>query len=208
MKIGKKLRAVLLTGLAGLGLVVPLTMAAPAQAASCAPTWNVVVGGLSVSFSGTWETSRYLVGNEYVEYDSANPLMGLDRLRYVMAVHRAVCPGDHIKVVGHSEGAGIVHQWVEENQGFPNANAVLLADTKMHEWPGGDGMSRELWWMGYPMAGNDDWFGNFPTLTICNWNDHVCRADSDWVGYLTGAHTAYDMNAFDYGNWADGVIYH
>lgn len=208
MKLGKRTRALMLSTVACLGLVVPMTMAAPAQAACGNGTWVVGVGGLATSLNqGTWQTSAYIGADERVEYDSANANMGLDRLRYIMSVHRAVCPGDHLKMIGHSEGAAIVHQWVIENTNFPNANAILLADPKMHEWPGGDGFARELWWYGYPMAGNDDWFGNFPTRTICSWWDHICRADSDWVGYFTGAHTNYNMNGFAYGNWEDGSFY-
>lgn len=205
----KKMRAMLLVVVGCLGLVVPLTFAAPAQAANCGGgLWTVGVGGLAVGFqNGTWQDSGYINANERIQYNSADPNMGLNSLRYVMSVHRDVCPGDHIKVVGHSEGAAIVHQWVIENSWFPNANAVLLADPKMHEWPGGDGFSRELWWAGYPMAGNDDWFGAFPTLTICRWWDHICRADSDWVGYFSGAHTAYNFDSWFYGDWDDGAVY-
>lgn len=205
----KKIKALLMACLLGLGIIIPMTMAAPAQAANCGNgLWTVGIGGFAIGTQGGWENSAYIPADERIEYDSWNPISGLDRLRFVMAVHRDVCPGDHLKIVGHSEGAALAHQWIEENQGFPNANAILLADPKMHEWPGGDGFSRELWWMGYPMAGNDDWFGGFPTLTICNWNDHICRADSDWVGYATGAHGAYDYAPWHYGNWDDGVIYH
>ena len=209
MVIMKKIKSMLFAALACVGLVVPAVIAAPAQADGCGNgNWSVVIGGLAASLDGgTWQTSSYLYGDERIEYNSANAIEGLDRLRFVMSVHRDVCPGDHIKIVAHSGGAGIAHQWIIENSWFPNANAILLADPKMHEWPGGDGFSRELWWMGYPMAGNDDWFGDFPTLTVCNWNDHICRADSDWTGYLTGAHTVYITDADYYGDWEDGAFY-
>ena len=200
----KRFKIWCLSALVAAGFVVPMVALAPtASAYNCAPTWVVGVGG----FNGGWQDSLYIVANEHVQYDSNNAIAGLDRLRFIMNVHREVCPNDHIKMVGHSQGAGIVHQWVEENQWYPNANAILLADPKMHEWPGGDGFSRELWWMGYPMAGNDDWFGNFPTATLCQWRDHICRADSDWNGYFSGVHTWYDFNGFNYGNWEDGAVY-
>lgn len=197
-------RALLVTVMVSLGLLVPATV--HAQTDQCVGSWGVGIGGLAVGGQGTWQSSSYVVANHLIGYNSADPQSGLNALTQAIDRHRDVCPGDHITVLGHSEGAGIVHAWVTAHNGYGNANAVLLADPKMWSY-GGAGMSRELWFMGYPIAGNDDWFGDIPTLTICNWNDHVCRADSDWFGYLTGAHTAYDANVFHYGDWDNGVTY-
>ncbi len=168
-------RALLVTVMVSLGLLVPATV--HAQTDQCVGSWGVGIGGLAIGGQGTWQSSSYVTANHLIGYNSADPQAGLNALA-----------------------------WVTAHNGYGNVNAVLLADPKMWSY-GGAGMSRELWFMGYPIAGNDDWFGDIPTLTICNWNDHVCRADSDWFGYLTGAHTAYDANVFHYGDWDNGVIY-
>lgn len=201
----KKIRAMVLACLVGLGLMIPATLASPAQAwAPCVGSWSVGIGGLGDNTSSFFDG----VVNQRVGYDSANAQAGYWELDRLIWGHRNQCPGDHIEIMAHSQGAGIAHAWVTDHQWFGNANAVLIADPKMWTSWGGPGMSRELFWMGWPMAGYDDWFGNFPTLSVCNWNDHVCRADSGWEGYLFfGAHTNYPRAAWDYDDWSDGVWY-
>lgn len=179
-------------------------VAAPSAVADdCVGTWTIGVGGY-VPTGG--QDSSYIASNQRVGYNTYDPAAGVAELDRLFWSHRDQCPGDHIRIVAHSEGAAIAHAWVTNHQDVGDANAVLLADPKMWSW-GGAGMSRELWWMNWPISGFDDWFGGFPVLSICNWNDHVCRADSDWGGYAAGSHGAYDFNAWDYGDWDSGVWY-
>lgn len=198
------LRAVLSAALLAAGVATTAAAGAPAAIADdCTGTWSIGIGGF---MAGGGQDSGYMGVNQRVGYNTYDPASGVREIDRLFWSHRDQCPGDHIKIIGHSEGAAITHAWVTDNQSADNVNVVLLADPKMWSY-GGSGMSRELGFLGWPVAGNDDWFGNVPVLSICRWNDHVCRADSDWGGYLNGAHNDYPMNAWDWGDWDSGVQY-
>lgn len=183
-----------------------------ANADPCSGEWTIGVGGFTLSGPGvTGETSAYINADQPVGYNSADPNSGLNELNRLFWQHRNDCPADHIRIVGHSEGAGIVHAWVSANQGVDNANAVLLADPKRQADPGtgGDGLSSTPGngLIGYPLSGVDNNFGGFPVLEVCRWNDEICNTQAGWVGYLfQGAHSAYDFNAWDYGDWDSGTV--
>lgn len=174
----------------------------------CTGTWSLGIGGLEGL--GWWQGSGYLQSNQPVGYHSGNARAGYDELNRLFWDHRNECPGDHIKMIGHSQGAAIIHAWVTNNQHVPNANAILLSDPK--RWApgnGGPGMSNlpgnQI--LGWPLAGVDDWFGGFPVLTVCRWDDWVCNLDAPWGGsHFTGSHGWYDMSAWSYGDWDSGVV--
>lgn len=205
-----RIRSILATVLMVVGLTVPATavLAPSASAERCTGTWSIVVGGFTVHGAGTWQNSGYLHGNRRVEYNSTEPWQGLGNLNAAIWQHRTACRNDHIKLIGHSEGAMIVHVWVTQNQGFSRLNAVLLADPKRSPGPGSGGISSSLPGFGIhvaPWTGTDNWFGNIPVLTVCNRDDVICNTDAGWFGYLTGAHTRYNYSAFSYGNFERGV---
>ncbi|WP_218008919.1 cutinase family protein [Nocardia jiangxiensis] len=210
-KIMRKAMALLAAMLLALGFPAIAGSAAQAQADPCTGTWSIVMGGFTLAGPGvTGETSAYLIGDQPVGYNSADPMSGYNELNRLFWLHRSQCPADHIKIVGHSEGAGIVHAWVTNNQGAGNYNAVLLADPKRDAGPGGPGLSstpgNQL--IGYPLAGTDNWFGGVPVLEVCNHDDEICDTSAGWYGYLfAGAHSRYDFNAYDYSNTASGVWY-
>lgn len=175
-----------------------------AKADPCVGTWTIGISGLGDNASmNFWGKVDQPVG--YNSFDARDGLRELDRLFWH---HRNVCPGDHIKMIGHSQGAGLLHVWVTEHQWVENANAVLLADTKRF-FPGlgGPGLSYNLGFMGYPMAGVDSWFGDFPVLSVCRWDDWVCNLDAPWgQSHLTGSHGWYEFNAHAYSNDARGPV--
>lgn len=191
--------AILLGGLA-------TVLAAPAaEADPCLGTWTIGIGGLA---SGGAQDSGYVIADQRVGYNSWDPNSGKNEINRLFWDHRAQCPGDHIKLLGHSEGAGILHSWVTENQWVDNANAILLADPKRMSWDGtGIGVAQygQTWFPGYPLTGVDDWFGGFPVLNVCRWDDGICRAEAGAQGYLEGHHGWYDMNAWSYGDWDTGL---
>jgi cutinase len=204
----KHLRALMLSVMVSLGLLVPATV--HAQTDQCVGSWGVGIGGLAVGGQGTWQSSSYVVASHLIGYNSADPQDGLNQLTQAIDRHRWVCPGDHITVLGHSEGAGIVHAWVTAHNGYGNTNAVLLADPKRVAGPGWAGLAsipgNQL--IGYPLAGVDDWFGDVPVLEVCNHDDMICNTEAGWFGYFTGAHTRYDANVFHYGDWDNGVLFY
>lgn len=203
MNLKKKLFAVLASVGLALGtasIVAPVTANA---AAPCVGVWNVGIGGFVLGTEGTWQNSGYINANQRVGYNSADPVGGLNELNRLIFEHRAQCPGDHIKIVGHSEGAAIAHQWVAEHQWFPRANAILIADPKrLADWwngPSGLANSPANFVVGYPLRGVDANFGAFPVEQICRWNDVICRDNGDWWGYIIGDHGRYNFDAFFYG---------
>lgn len=204
-----KFGAALLSAAVTVGIVVPMLSAPVAIADSCVDSWSIVVGGAKVSWTtGTWEDSSYLAGDQRVGYETLNPFGGLVELDRLINEHRNECPDDHIKLLGHSEGAGIIHAWVTAHNGYGNISAVLLADPKRIAGPGGPGLSSSHFapLIGYPLAGVDDWFGDIPVLEVCNHDDIVCNAEAGWYGYLfTGAHGRYNGDADTYSDWDSGV---
>lgn len=185
-------------------------LAAPAASADpCNGDWSIGVGGFQIDGNlNTGQTSSYFNADQPVGYNSADPAGGVAEINRLYWEHRKACPADHIKIVGHSEGAALVHAWVSKNKDAKNTSAVLISDPKRAAGPGGPGMSVEIGFLGWPIAGNDSDFGSVPTLSICNNDDHVCNSDSDWSGYLWGgAHGRYDFNAADYADDANGIDY-
>ncbi|WP_222932678.1 cutinase family protein [Nocardia yunnanensis] len=177
-----------------------------ANADDCTGDWAIGIGGLGDNTSSIF--APYV--NQPVGYNSADPMSGLNELDRLFWQHRNDCPGDHIRIIGHSEGAGIVHAWVTAHQDVDNANAILLSDPKRDAGPGWAGLSSTpgSGIIGYPLAGVDDWFGGFPVLTVCNHDDQICDTSAGWWGYLFGgAHGRYDFNVWDYGDWDSGVWY-
>ncbi len=177
-----------------------------ANAASCFGEWSIGIGGLGDNTSSVFIPFV----DQPVGYNSTDPLSGLNELDRLFWSHRDECPGDHIRLIGHSEGAGILHAWVTAHQDVDNANAILLADPKRAPGPGWGGLSSTpgSGIIGYPLAGVDDWFGPFPVLTVCNHDDQICDTSAGWYGYLfAGAHGRYDFNVWDYGDWDSGVWY-
>ncbi len=177
-----------------------------AQADPCTGDWAIGIGGLGDNTSSVF--SAFV--NQPVGYNSADPMSGLNEINRLFWSHRDQCPDDHIRLIGHSEGAALVHAWVTGHQDVGNANAILLSDPKRAPGPGGAGLSatpgNHL--IGYPLAGVDDWFGGFPVLTVCNHDDQICDTNAGWWGYFfAGAHSRYDFNVWNYGAWDSGVWY-
>ncbi len=171
-----------------------------ASADPCLGTWTIGMGGLNDNTSSVFPHVNQRVG-----YNSWDPVSGIRELNRLVYQHRSQCGGDHIKLIGHSEGAALVHVWVTEHQNFPNANAILLSDPKRVAGPGNAGLSSLGGFLGYPLAGVDNWFGAFPVLTVCNGNDIVCNTGTTPVGYVSGAHQGYDFNPNHYSDVARGV---
>jgi len=171
----------------------------------CTGVWSIGVGGLQVGLTGTGQDSSYFVVNQRVGYNTLDPQAGLNELDRLFWQHRNACPSDHIMILGHSEGAGIVHAWVSAHTNVPNANAILLADPKR---PGGlAGLSGAAFgWPGYPLAGTDANFGNFPVLEVCRNDDVICNVSAGWLGYIQGHHMWYNFDAHAYGTNDRGTL--
>jgi cutinase len=183
---------------------------APARADDCTGTWSIGVGGFRIGLDGFGENSSYLAVNQPVGYNSADPMSGLNELNRLFWQHRDACPEDHVKLIGHSEGAGIIHAWVTANQGVENANAILLSDPKRAAGPGSAGLANNPLGvlLGYPLAGVDANFGDFPVLSVCQHDDVICNEEAGWYGYwFAGAHGRYNFDANAYGDWDSGVAF-
>jgi cutinase len=204
----KRLILIIFIFLATVG-IFPAATAAAADPVGCTGEYSIGVGGLQLGIpGGSWENSAYIVADNHIGYDSLNPLQGLRNLEIAYDLHRDMCPSDRIKLVGHSEGAALVHVWVTEHQDATNVSAVLLADPKRVAGPGGAGLAANPLGalIGYPLAGVDDDFGSVPVLSVCHQLDAVCNEHpAGWVGYVAGAHTSYNTIADDYRFGVSGV---
>jgi cutinase len=204
--------------LAGLDLAaVPAAQAAPADAA-CAGTYTILVGGTGDKDSNAAYWSGHV--SQRVGYPAVptgpTARQGVNELNRLVRDQRVRCPGQHVKAVGYSLGAAVVHTWVTENwQTFGNVNAILIADPKRAAGPGSAGAAAHpavAPVVGPPLAGADAYFGNVPTLTICT-DDIICNADasSGLPGYLwENRHGNYDFNVDAYsddahGQWFNGA---
>ena len=202
----KRLAAMVVAVVASAGALAVVDAPA-AQAAQCGGTYTIVVGGFNDP------TSSIFTGNvsQRVGYSAqltgASAREGVNELNRLIRDQRNLCPGQHAKAIGFSEGAAVVHTWVSENwQTFDNVNAVLIADPKRAAGPGASGLAGQ-WYSGVvgpPLAGADASFGNIPTVTICT-DDVICdsTAASGWLGY-PGKHMNYDFNVDVYSNDANG----
>ncbi|MGI5224605.1 cutinase family protein [Actinoallomurus sp. CA-142502] len=195
---------------------VTLLGAPAAQAASCEGTYTIVVGGTgdlnSTIYSGNISQR---VGYPAVPVGAADR-QGVNELNRLIRDQRGQCPGQHVKAVGYSLGAAVVHTWVTENwQTIGNVNAILLADPKRPAGPGSAGAAAHpavAPVVGAPLAGADDYFGDIPVLEICT-DDVICdaNASSGLPGYLwQGRHGNYNFNVDVYtddarGQWFNGV---
>ena len=181
-------------------LAVSASTAGADSVTDCTGTWSVGVGGFTLGP----QDSAYIQGvNQRVGYAGWDAQAGLNELGRLVFAHRDACPGDHIKIVGHSQGAGIVHVFAQRNPGFGNANAVLLADPKRPAGPEGPGMSTYIPQGWHLLAGNDGDYGGWATWTVCNQHDGVCNVNG---GAFVGnpSHGNYDYNAQDYDNGSNG----
>lgn len=179
-------------------------MISQAGADSCTGTWTIGIGG-----GDSLQSAFAPYADRVIIYSSADSMSAIDELDRLFWSHRTQCPADHIRLIGHSQGAALLHAWITAHQDVTNANAILLADPKRAPGPGEGGLSatpgNRL--LGYPLAGVDDWFGSVPVLTVCNHDDPICDTSADWQGYAEGAHDRYNFDVNDYGNGDSGVWY-
>lgn len=204
--------AILAVSVAAAAVAVALAPVASAQ--PCAPTTTVAVGGVIIATGGpnlitTWNSSRNIPADAHVGYNTLDPASGIRELNRIVDGVRSVCPGTHLKILGHSMGAVVVHVWAQTRRGFPNANLILLADPKRAPGPGRGGLAGipPAQILGWPIAGADDDFGGIPALSICNTKDPICEYTAHVRGWQDGTHQAYDFNIHSYANDASGVTY-
>lgn len=207
MNIKQKVASVL----SGVALIAGFAVAtAPVASAAppCVGTWTVGVGGLN---DNTSQSFANLV-NQRVGYNSYDTRAGVNELNRLVREHRRVCFNDHIKIIGHSGGAAVVHVWASENGRTigGRTNVIALADPKRPAGPGGPGFAAtDFPFNTIPtLAGADANYGGLPFLQVCNSDDHICNSQSGWNGYAFGGrHGAYDFNPRNYSNNANGQIY-
>lgn len=210
-----KIRTILASVAAAAAVAAGVVATAPnvnAGGPGCFGTWTIVIGGLSVDWANglnTGQDSRYLMGHQRVGYNTLDPNGGVREFDRLVREHRAACPTDYIKALGHSEGAAIVHAWAGRNPGFPDMSLILTGDPKRQGGPGRgpNGISDLGSFLGWPLGGSDSNFGGLPTLEVCHVRDVVCGNNSNWSGYFSGDHGRYDFNAFNYPNGATGMVW-
>lgn len=184
-------------------------------------THTIVVGGFNDPQASVFYRANPEGVDQHVSYSAAlfglSTREGVNKLNEMVRAHRAANPGQHVKVVGYSQGAAVVHTWTAENQGtIDNVNSVLIADPKRQGGPtsGADGLSGHpvAQLAGPPTSGVDQNFGSIPTTSLCT-DDVICdtSAESGVGGYLAqpSAHSNYSFNVDDYadntsGQWFNG----
>ncbi len=191
----RKLTASLAVAFSVAGLTVLGT--APAQAAPCGGTYSLGVGGVGGG------DSRYIGAQQPVAY-SAQPFafsidQGVRELDRLYRAQRAVCPGQHVEVLGHSNGAAVVSTWF--SQAFrPNTNGVLLGNPKRV----GTGISQIT---GLPNGGTNSNYRGAPVLDVCQRRDPICNYPAGPAGYFDGTHQRYAFNPNAYADNSNGNIF-
>lgn len=185
----------------------------------CKPTYTFGVGGFTVDTTtfppDLGQPSLYIPSDQPVGYNSIDILDGVRELDRLFNEYRGRCQGSHIKILGHSGGAAVVHVWVSRNKHATNITAILAADPKRPAGPGGPGLAGHLLaapldWIGFfrGASGTDADYGTVPVLTICNDGDWVCNLDAGPEGYATThVHGNYDLNPWNYPNFISGQWY-
>lgn len=201
------------TVVAALAAAAVIVAAPSADAEQACPTvHSIAVGGIEITFHpfSDYDDSLYIRADEHIGWHTLDPEQGITLLNAAVVANRVFCHTTHLRIIGHSMGAAIVHLWAQRHPGYPNTNLVLLADPKRAPGPGAGGLAgipaANL--LGPPIAGVDANFGGIPTLTICNSEDLICEADAGLKGYaVEGVHQAYTFNANAYDNTTTGVLY-
>jgi cutinase len=202
------------------GLLTP-AVGQPVASANpeCKPTFTFGVGGFTVDTTqfppDLGQPSLYIPSDQPVGYNSLDITDGVRELDRLFNAYRSRCPSSHIKILGHSGGAAVVHVWVSQNKHTTNVTAILAADPKRPAGPGGPGLAGHLLaapadWLGFfrGASGTDADFGNVPVLTICNDGDWVCNINAGAWGYATThVHGNYDLNPWNYPNFVSGQWY-
>ena len=157
-----------------------------ADAAPCAGTFSIGVGGVGGGNSEYIKNVTARVNYTALPF-SFSIQEGANNLDKIYRDQRNLCPNQHVKVVGHSGGAAVTHVWVTQ-KAPTNTNVVLLADPKRPAGPGGPGVGAITGFLGYPLAGVDNFYNGVPVLSICNAGDGICNINGGPVGYFTGVH--------------------
>jgi cutinase len=185
------------------GLLVATGMAwiegPPAHAtAPCEGIYSIAVGGTG-SRPDT-EHDRFYNVVQHVGYPSDIPnggavVAGVAELDRLIREQRAACPGQHVKAMGYSLGAAVVHVWLtERGDATGNVNAILIADPKREALPGtgANGSTGPFGpFVGAPLAGTDSFFGSVPVKSICNW-DYICDSSANPLDYPHNHIVNYD----------------
>lgn len=216
-----KFRALLASALIVGSAIVVSSGATPAIGdPGCKPTYTFGVGGFTVDTTrfppDLGQPSLYIQGaDQPVGYNSLDITDGVRELGRLFYEYRDRCPGSHIKILGHSGGAAVVHVWVSQNKYVGNVTAILAADPKRPAGPGGPGLAGHILavpadWLGFfrGASGTDADFGTVSVLTICNDGDWVCNINAGPKGYATThVHGNYDLNPWNYPNFVSGQWY-
>lgn len=190
----KKISGLIATLAVAAGLAIATAPAA--SAAPCGGTYSLGVGGVGGG------DSRYIQAQQPVQY-SAFPFAasideGVRELNRLYNAQRALCPGQHVKVVGHSNGAAVVSTWF--SQAFrPNTNGVLLGNPKRP----GTGISQIT---GLPNGGTNANYRGAPVLDVCQRRDPICNFPAGPAGYFDGTHQRYQP-APAWGDTGNGMIW-
>jgi len=204
-----KLRSILAAALMTVGLAVPAQAALAPAASACPAEFSFGVAGFGDGQSTLWN-GRTDVQVHYSGW--LNDMEGgVGALTRDVNAFRAHCPGTRLILVGHSQGAAIVHVYITRNPWLNGlATGVLYSDPKQL----GTGESQHLFAIGgYPVAGTDDFFNGVPVTSLCHVRDTICNNPPGWDilgwnGYMReGAHGAYPFNAFRDYAWGNGVVW-
>lgn len=168
-----------------------------AQAAPCGGTYSLGVGGV------TGGDSRVFGATQPVGY-SALPFAfsideGVRELDRLYHDQRRVCPGQRVKVIGHSNGAAVVSTWFSLAHRH-NTSGILLGNPKRE----GTGISAIT---GLPNGPTNSNYNGAPVLDVCQVRDPICNHPAGPNGYFDGTHTNYAYSPNAYSDYANGNIW-
>lgn len=187
--------------------IVGMAQTSSATTSSCVGRAVIAIGGVGTPDAGVYPD--WAVDRKVHYSGNLNDIGGgLQALSATVSDYHNQCGVTApMTITGHSQGAGIVHLWLQQNHPA-NTNAVLFSDPKMY--PTGESDDPLAWLVlgGSALTGTDSNYGGTPTVSICNQDDVICARGAGWYGYLfTGAHGRYDFNPRQYAGMT-GIIWH
>ena len=182
-----KVAAIIVVTVALIGMLI-YWAASEAEAQACGPSTVVAIGGVNDGASNAFPPGSVDVRVRYS--GNFNDLEGgVNAFGAAVAGVRNSCPGTKIVAAGYSQGATIVHYWLQRNPGVPNKVGVLFSDPKLAH-------TGLMFWE------TDANFGGAPTVTICRRNDIICARQ----GNYNPEHFLYDLMPKKYAG-QNGVVW-
>lgn len=173
-------------------VVVVNTGKADAQQAPCKADTVVAIGGVNDPDAGVYKAGTADVRVKYsAQFGAVDE--GVAAFDKAVKTVRAACPGTHVIAAGFSQGAQVVHVWLQRSTAVPNKVGVLFSDPKQIN-------------SGLAFYERDNKFGGTTTVSICNDTDVICNLKVSNIRGYPVEHLKYNFDARVYAG-RSGIVW-